>query len=69
LIYVARDQEDFVRKVELALVEERNGAPSTEYIELLRRNSWEERVETIMQFIEEELSATPDHTTLPTGVG
>lgn len=69
LIYVAQDQEDFVRKVELALEEERNGAPSAEHMDLLRRNSWEERVETIMQFIEKELSATPDHTTLPTGVG
>ena len=60
LIYVAQDQEDFVRKVELALEEERNDAPSAEHMELLSRNSWEERVETIMQFIEKELSATPD---------
>lgn len=69
LIYVAQDQEDFVRKVELALEEERNGVPSTEYMELLRRNSWEERGETILQSIEEEFSAAPDHTTLRTGVG
>lgn len=58
MVHVAWDPEDFVRKTELALQEERNGSLSAEHMELLRRNSWEDRVETIMQIIEEELFAT-----------
>ena len=57
LIYVARDQKDFVRKVELAL-EQRSDSLSADHMELLRQNSWEERVKTILGLIEEELSAT-----------
>lgn len=63
MVHVARDPEDFVRKTELALSEERNGSLSAEHMELLRRNSWEDRVETIMQIIEEELSETAQEPT------
>ena len=69
LIYVAQNQEDFVRKVELALGEERSGSLSADHMELLRHNSWEERVKTILGLIEEELSATPNFDAEPTVVG
>lgn len=69
MVHVAGDREDFVRKVELALEEERDGELSEEQVELLRRNSWEERVERILGLIKEELSATPDPDTVPAEAG
>jgi len=68
LIYTARDKDDFVEKVELALKQGRSPNPSKKHMELLRENSWEVRVETILALIDEkfdkESHSFPDQPTL-----
>jgi hypothetical protein len=53
LVYVARDKNDFVEKLELALESGRPASPDTRHMNLLRENSWESRVEKILELIDE----------------
>lgn len=54
LAYVARDKRDFIEKVESALERGKPAQPGKEHMDLLRENSWETRVETILSLIDEE---------------
>jgi hypothetical protein len=55
LVYVAQDKDDFVTKAEAALESRKTGGASDEdIVDLLRENSWEKRVETILALIAEE---------------
>jgi glycosyltransferase involved in cell wall biosynthesis len=50
-IHVARDKHDFLRKVESALGEGKDASGDEKLAHLLKQNSWEERVNTILELI------------------
>ncbi len=54
LVHVALNKEDFVRKVEAAL-REGKPVPSNERTRLLKQNSWDERVNRILELIDEKV--------------
>ncbi|CAA9450751.1 MAG: hypothetical protein AVDCRST_MAG28-1238 [uncultured Rubrobacteraceae bacterium] len=54
LVYVARDKNDFVEKVELALQRGKTPGSGTKRMDLLREYSWETRVEQILSLIDQE---------------
>jgi hypothetical protein len=56
LVRVALTKEDFVRKVE-AVLHEGKPAPSDKRARLLKQNSWDERVDTILKLIDEKALA------------
>jgi Glycosyl transferases group 1 len=56
LVGVALTKEDFVRKVE-AVLHEGKPAPSDKRMRLLKQNSWDERVDTILKLIDEKALA------------
>jgi O-antigen biosynthesis protein len=55
IVYIGKDDEDFVRKVEAAVKESnsKNEAAVIERLEFAKNNSWESRVEIIEQLLKE----------------
>ena len=56
LIYIARDKEDLLRKVESALTEGKVASGDERRVRLLKQNSWEERVDTILSLIDKKMT-------------
>lgn len=56
LVYVAQSRNDFVEKIKYALGSRRIAEPSKKHMDLLIENSWERRVDTILDLIDEEFT-------------
>lgn len=55
LVYVARDKQEFLEKIEFALAKKKNSRLSEEQIALLKKNSWVERVEQVLSLISKKI--------------
>jgi hypothetical protein len=62
LVYVARDKNDFVEKVELALKDRTTRDPGTKHLDLMKENSWEKRAERILSLLDQKLRGASEET-------